>query len=330
MYRKLEDVTLKNGERAELGVLAGPDAEWGPRVRHLLGHKGPPWGWQIEQNLSNPATGTEGYFYLLSKEGRPFANIMTVERAGIGVFGHVYTAPEERRKGAADLIHHHQMEDFRRRAGRALYLGTGYDTHPYRLYQKYGFAGAEPESGSMFYFAQGQEAFEREVFAPGPVAIETLAFKHWPQLPALAMCRHPACLRILGMGVLNVVSSEGGALDYLAALARGAKTHDARVAVSRASDLPVALAARAPDPRFGPHVELVDAFAAPGHAAQLPELLDALALDPARRQICLADSAWPEKGAQLERAGFRQEALLRRHLRSRAGAFLDVAIWSRG
>src|SRR5688572_11102381 len=136
MYQKIRDVALKSGEKVELGILRGPDqSNFAAQVRSLLGHKGGVWHWQIEQSLTlnSPA---ETRFYLLIKEGKPVANIMAVERHGIGIFGHVYTVPEERRKGAADIIHHHQIEDFKLRGGRALYLGTGYDTHPYHLYKK--------------------------------------------------------------------------------------------------------------------------------------------------------------------------------------------------
>ncbi|HAA73566.1 TPA: hypothetical protein DCE37_00380 [Candidatus Latescibacteria bacterium] len=44
----------------------------------------------------------------------------------VGLFGHVFTKPEERRKGAANAL----MEDFRQRGGKALYLGTGYVRFP--------------------------------------------------------------------------------------------------------------------------------------------------------------------------------------------------------
>ena len=116
MYEQIGNVSLKNGESAELGVVIGPETgELGTSLRALLGHKGKLWQWQIEQSLTQSHPGVESRFYILSKAGKPFANIMCVERAGIGIFGHVYTAPAERRKGAADILHGHQIEDFKKR-----------------------------------------------------------------------------------------------------------------------------------------------------------------------------------------------------------------------
>src|SRR5438045_209599 len=141
MYRAIKNVTLKNGESAELGVLsiapgvALPDqqAELRKKVRGLLGHKGPVWMWQIEQCLT-PACGVESFFYLLSRQGEFFANICTFEQKGVGILGHVYTRPEERRKGAAEVLMDATMSDFRARNGRALYLGTGYASSAYKVY----------------------------------------------------------------------------------------------------------------------------------------------------------------------------------------------------
>ncbi|HUK83812.1 MAG TPA: hypothetical protein VLZ12_14410 [Verrucomicrobiae bacterium] len=50
---------------------------------------------------------------------------------------------------------------------------------------------------------------------------------------AIVMAKHPAKIRVLGMGATGVVSSEGGSLEYLAAIARGENSHDAWVAVSK-------------------------------------------------------------------------------------------------
>ncbi|HYG76430.1 MAG TPA: GNAT family N-acetyltransferase [Planctomycetota bacterium] len=335
MYQKVESVRLKNGESAELGVLTGPDSsEQAQQLRALLGHKGAAWRWQIEQSLTQSATSVSSRFYVLSKEGRPFANIMCVQSRGVGIFGHVYTHPDERRKGAADIIHAYQIEDFKRRGGRALYLGTDYDSHPYRLYARHGFLGVEPGSGYMYYFAQGQEAFEREVFAPASVRVEPLSFEHWPTLPALAMMRHPARVRIAGMNVINVRSTEGGSLPYLVAMAEPAKANQpspprAWVAVSETSHMPVAIACSTPDSVFNDDCDLVDVFCAPGFEASLPPLLEKLELCGSRSAICYVDPFWPEKMKVLSGSAFQEAGRLPKHFQSR-GQACDVTLWRRG
>ena len=334
MYQKLQDVTLKTNERVELGVVLAPEdkTQLGAQIRKLMGHKGEIWVWQVEKSLSGSYPGMETRFYILLKAGVPFANIMTSESHGVGIFGHVWTVPEERRKGAADIIHHHLMEDFKKRGGKALYLGTGYDTHPYRLYAKYGFRGVEPRSGYMYWFAQGQDAFESEAFAPAKTRQEPLAFQHWPALPPLAMMKHPARVRIANMNVINIHSSEGGSLPFL--MAMDGKEQEltavgmrAWVSVSEKSNLPVAIASLKPDALFGEQVDVVDLFCAPGFEPELPRLYEKLHANPERRAVCYADTLWPAKTEALKRCGFEKTAALKRHLRT-PEQVLDVELWS--
>jgi hypothetical protein len=111
-------------------------------------HKGPLRNWQNTAVLRR-GLGMDVVFYVLHRDGIPLANMMTVEHRGVGHFGHVWTQPEDRRKGAASLIMDAQMADFKRRGGQALFLGTGYNSAPYHIYAARGFVGLEAESGYM-------------------------------------------------------------------------------------------------------------------------------------------------------------------------------------
>ena len=143
MYQQLDRITLKSGEAIQAGVVQGPDLDWAERVETLLGHKGPSWRWGNEQVLRTQ-TGLDVFFYLLHRDGDPFANVMTIECRGVGLLGHVYTRPEDRRQGAAMQLMACLMDHFRQRGGQALFLGTGYDTPPYHIYRVNGFSGVEP------------------------------------------------------------------------------------------------------------------------------------------------------------------------------------------
>lgn len=329
MYRKLDNATLKSGEPVELGLVTGPDGEWGPRISHLLGHKGEPWNWQIGQCLGNPALGMETRCFILSRDGRPFANICTFEAGGVGLFGHVYTVPEDRRKGAADLLNEAVMGDFKARGGRALYLGTKFDSPAYHIYRRHGFQSVESGSGDMVYARAGKAAFEAEYFAPGVAVVETLAFHHWPVLPALTMMDHPARLRVLSMGIVQASSTEHGVLEVLKTAQDVDQPPRALVAVSQATHAPAAFACVGPDRQFGSAVDLLDVFWAPGFEAEAVRLIDGLKLAAGRKTICFADSAWPQKAGTLETAGFAKEATLKKHLAS-GGQVLDVTLWSKG
>ena len=166
MYHQLNLITLKSGEVVQAGVVQGPDLDWAERVETLLSHKGPSWRWGNEQVLRTQ-TGLDVFFYLLHRDGDPFANIMTIEYRGVGLLGHVYTRPEDRRQGAAMQLMACLMEHFRQRGGQALFLGTGYDTPPYHIYRVNGFAGVEPESGYMDYYSTSQDEFDTSVFRAG-------------------------------------------------------------------------------------------------------------------------------------------------------------------
>ncbi|HEY3323466.1 MAG TPA: GNAT family N-acetyltransferase [Planctomycetota bacterium] len=332
MYQKIQDAKLKTGESVELGVVLGPATpELAASMRALLGHKGEIWKWQIEQSLTRADTKVESRFYILLKDRQPIANICSVEHNGIGIFGHVYTAPAERRKGAADIIHGHQIADFKKRGGRALYLGTGYDTHPFHLYEKHGFKGVEPRSGYMYWFADNQQSFERDVFAKAPVRVEPLSFEHWPTLPALAMMNHSARVRIAGMDVFSIRSTEGGSLPYLVAMHCPEKKDDgfrAFVAVSEKSQVPVAIACVRPDPIFELQTDILDMFCAPGFEDTLRPMVEKLALLPARTVICYSDGLWPVKPKLLADLGFTREAVLKQHYRSPSQSY-DVELWKR-
>jgi hypothetical protein len=74
--------------------------------------------------------GLDVFYYILHRDGVPFTNMMNIEYRGVGLYGHVFTKPEDRQKGAASALMPMLMDDFRARGGKALYLGTGYDSHP--------------------------------------------------------------------------------------------------------------------------------------------------------------------------------------------------------
>jgi len=330
MYDARGRVGLKSGEEVDFGVVTGPDAGWAERLGGLLRHKGPDWFWQVRQALADPAVGYESRFFVLSKAGRPIANICTFEVRGVGILGHVYTVPEERRKGAADVLMQRVMDDFRSRNGCALYLGTEFDTPPYHLYARHGFVGVEPGSGYMYYIPGGREAFEATYLAPGPYDVAVLAMAHWPVLPALTMCEHPARTRAVGLGVLGPGSLEGGALALMYAFAETGEVPAMMVAKGRATGAVLAFACCRRDPTFPNSASILDVFCAAGAESAAQAALAALPLPVGRKVIGYVDTAWPQKARILHAAGFVREATLKRHLALPVnGGRLDVELWSR-
>ena len=207
MYQQLGTIKLKSGETVEAGVVRGLDLAWSQRVQKLLWHKGDPWNWQNTQVLENDL-GLDVNFYLLHRDGDPFANMMTIELAGVGHFGHVWTQPADRQQGTSRSLMGLQMQDFAVRGGKALFLGTGYDSSAYRIYAAHGFASIEPESGYMAYYSQSQQEFEAAYFAPGQVEVQPLAWRHWPASVALFLGNFAGLVRCAPLQLIGRSSTK--------------------------------------------------------------------------------------------------------------------------
>jgi hypothetical protein len=85
-------------------------------------HKGEPWLSHVNRALSGDIKDLETRFYVGKLNGQIVANIMTVEYNRTGILGHVFTMPEQRRKGICSLIMEQQMADFKCRGGGVLIL----------------------------------------------------------------------------------------------------------------------------------------------------------------------------------------------------------------
>src|SRR5712692_491079 len=177
MYERLGEATLKSGQRMEIGVITAPDAEWQDRIVPFLGHKGEPYASHIRRSHEGPLDELETRYYIGHLEGRVITEVMIAGAHGAGILGHVYTLPEERRKGAYQAVMAAQMADMPRRGFRALALGTGFDSPPYWIYHSFGFRGIAPGSGAMRWTAD-QDA-EAELFRPGPVTARDARWDDW-------------------------------------------------------------------------------------------------------------------------------------------------------
>ena len=114
MHTHLGSETLKNGERLEISVVEGPDAEWQPRIEPFLAHKGPGWNDHIRRALAEPLDSLQTRFYVGCIGEELVTQVMIVGSGGAGILGHVYTKPEHRRKGAYSRLMAYQTEDMPR------------------------------------------------------------------------------------------------------------------------------------------------------------------------------------------------------------------------
>ncbi|HEU5316106.1 MAG TPA: GNAT family N-acetyltransferase [Chloroflexota bacterium] len=197
MYTHLGDAKLTNGETLGCGVVTGPDAEWAPRIRPYLAHKQPKWRAHIDVALDRPLDALETRFYVGTLAGAPTRIVTLVMVAGaarpagrVGLLGYVFTAPEQRGKGAYSALMTHQMDDCRRAGFVILTLTTARDSTAWRIYQRFGFVPDHPETSGRMRWLADPDA-EVRWFAPTPITLHPMAWDDWPALN-LTATRVPA------------------------------------------------------------------------------------------------------------------------------------------
>ena len=201
MITQLDTIVLKNGEQAQIIRLQGPDSDWCKRISPYLAHKGEPWKWQVTKTLERDLAPLEAYYYLALLDDEIAGNICTFEYGGVGILGHVFTNPNHRRKGICSSIMDLQMDDFRTRGGKALYLGTGYDSTAYHIYRKQGFRSVYVGSGYMEYYAIGIESIEEQYASAKNTKVRLEDWRDWPGLTGLMSQRGEQNLRMVSLNV---------------------------------------------------------------------------------------------------------------------------------
>lgn len=325
MYDKLGEAVLKTKERMEVGVITAPDVPHAEAVKQFLGHKPGNYKWHIERCVTEVLDALETRFYVGKLDGDMITNIMTVEYEGVGILGHVFTLPEQRRKGACKGVMGYQMEDFRQRSGGALYLGTGYNSPPYYIYHSFGFESVFPESGFMKYHVNAD--FEERYFAPGSASPKSIEWHDWPKVTALSGIVGWDTLRSLKWAVYGPTNMEGGFLSFKHDLETEDVYNDAKLLISSAGAI-VGWATVSRDTRWQPATAVLDLFFHPNFADAVPGLLSAINFPDAKVQ-CYVDNGAKKKAEVLETAGFMCEGQLKNQF-AYSGQDYDVLVFARG
>lgn len=341
MYERLGKATLRTGEPMELGVVIAPDVDWREQIVPFLGHKQEPYASHITRSFEGPLDALDTCYYIGHLEGRVISEVMIVGARGAGILGHVYTLPEQRRKGAYQAVMAAQMSDMNRKKIRLLSLGTGFDSPPYWIYHSFGFRGIGDGRGEMVW-ASDAEA-EVELFQPGAVTARPVRWEDWGYFGWLGLLPYTSdeelprsrVLRLRGRGIaegpfarlmvqieeipdlaVHVLQSEHGATVAWAILAPAAN------GASRGG------LGGAPDPYWLPDAWTLDLHAHPSFAACLPQLLEALTWPDAPVAAAFTEPAGP-KAAALETAGFRHSASLKDWYHGPDGSRRTVGLWTR-
>ncbi|MBM3494993.1 MAG: GNAT family N-acetyltransferase [Armatimonadetes bacterium] len=312
-------------------MVEAPDQEYRGPILELLAHKGGDWERHMEAALGGATDALDTRWSLAIMDGRPVANAMVVERHGVGILGHVFTRPECRRLGVARSVLSSLLDDFGRRGGRSLLLGTGFESVAYHLYASLGFESIR--RGFMGWYSATRARFEADWFGAGSAEVREARWEHWPLTAALASfagVARPASstpdLRSVAWGVQDIGNLES---PYCHFMASGVPS-GSRGAVAQTEQGSVVACATCTPFRVGDGSEpwagvwLVDAFAHPLHIYKLGDTLGSLPI-PAGQAVAFVPAEDEMRRAVFAQAGFAREGRLPNALRPTGAAAAETA-----
>ena len=325
MFRNLGVEQDREGKEVVIAVLESPDPEKVKSYVEFLGHKGDIWTWQLEQ-LFGGATGKliSRIYAALDAKGKLQSAIMTAEAFSLGILGHVYTHPAHRRKGLCRLLFRFLLADFERRGGKALHLGTGYQSLAYRIYESVGFLPIG-QTGFMRY-APNAETFYKRLYGPGPVSVRDATWEDYPVLSDLFLLEDADPIRLVAFGAIGVTCLEEKFLLMKRMALQFPESTQMKVLEKSGTNVAVGLATVFPDARWAHKSFILDVFVHPKFEAHCRELISALRF-PKGKVLAYRLAAVSGKAA-FEEQGFKIEGSLRAQLEFQ-GTERDVEILGR-
>jgi GNAT superfamily N-acetyltransferase len=322
MYQRLCDAQVKTGETVEIAVITPVDPAWTGPLQKLLGHKGPEWLWQVNLSLEGKTDALESRFYVARRGDVLVSHICTFEKDGIGLLGHVWTPPEERRKGLSSAILRVLMDDFRARGGRTMLLNTHYDTPPWHIYRNFGFEAYCEGSGCMRYRIEPD--LERKYFARGASSVVDASWAAWPRLNLL-VAGPEEFVKSIAYSKFYMDYVEDAYIYLMTERANNPRV-SVRLLESDSTAAVVGYAWVVPDKRF-PEVFLLDLYSHPNHPAGYGPLLEAIRW-PAAKVQCYVEAGRRTKARALKSVGFSLEATLKAQIKKPSGP-ADLWIFSK-
>lgn len=322
MIEAIGCVRLKTGEALRMAAVAAPAGGYARRIRRFLEHKGQPWLLHVDlanRGLTDQLATT---FYIGTLRRTIVGNVMIVDDGRVGILGHVFTAPEHRRKGVCQHLMEAALGHYRARGGRVLTLGTTFESPAYWIYHGLGFRSVAPGNGHMIYEAvPGAMA---DWFAPSRLHAEQARWQHWPGISLLFMNAGGDRIRSFAHGVMGPDGFEGGFLDFQARRERvGGQLNvllNEEGAVCGAAGIER-------DTRWPGGVYILDLFVHPCFRGQERLLLRSVSLPRGAKVMAYLDRPSRQRACTLRQAGFRREATLRHQLASPLGS-IDVLVYS--
>lgn len=191
---------LRSGREAQAAGLAA-----------LLGHKGEPYRCHLADFLGADEYGIqEGlrwHFHAAFLGDEPVGNVCVWNAFGVGILGHVYTAPAARGQGIARRLLADTCADFDARGGLRLMLNTEPGSFQEQLYASLGFVPLASVAGAM---RRGSPP-TREV--AGRLRVIGFTWRRWPALNEFLVREDVPVQRWLGGNAEVPCSAEGPLLQ---------------------------------------------------------------------------------------------------------------------
>jgi ribosomal protein S18 acetylase RimI-like enzyme len=325
MVTTLAEVVLKSGENMQVIKTTAPEPAWIDRILPFLAHKGDRWlrpmRCAYEGGLDDLILND---FLGVLEDGTVVGNITTVEHLGVAVLQHVFTPPEHRRKGICDALMAGLCQDFQGRGGRAMYLGTGHDSPPFHIYERFGFRG-RGDSGKMTWLPDA--GFDTTHFSPGEASVRGTRWDDWPLLEALYAVSGQWQLKGYHFGQIGHSGYEGEYPELRKSMDEGGIL-DAKV-LCKADGAIVGHALLGVQPVWKPKALVLDCMLHANFYDQAAALLGAISIPVGRKVQAFCDETATAKMTALEALGFQREGVFARQMEDENHRALDVVVYGR-
>jgi GNAT superfamily N-acetyltransferase len=139
-YQALTEITLRNGETAELGVVRAPCPEWTERLCRFLNHPpqadAPPL---YEFLLTEDLPGLRTSFFVVLRDGQIAGCMVTTDNGSVGWINSTFVNREHRQLGIADAFMSVAEEDLESRGGTVRMLTTRTGSPAHTMFEKFGY-----------------------------------------------------------------------------------------------------------------------------------------------------------------------------------------------
>jgi len=262
--------------------------------------------------------------------GKVVSNVTTLEYQGICIVAHVLTQVSHRRKGICKLLMAEQMNDFKKRNGKALYLGTAFEGFPYFIYQSFGF---ESVNGTGFMKNFIDPHFEENYFVHSDTVVKPLEWSFFPRMTALSAIHEGKYIRSSVYNLYGPSNFEHGFQELMWDYQVQKLYHDVKILESTTTGAVVGYAYLKRERHWGRRrkVILFEYFIHPNFNDQVSQLLDALVYPKRIREEDIKVMSYAEVDEDkqvLQQNGFKYETVLVNQVRKN-GSLIDIHVYTK-